>query len=152
MVCRVVIGSFRPIKVATVTQHSINNNSQGMATLALLLCLLVVSALVWLVRSLPCCCGRREAAQWFRFGAAGGRLECACDTCLSSSSSSSLRTKRARLVSKHRLRVAVIGAGPAGASAAYQLGQRGHDVTVYEACDKVGPNCSIMPSMQSNEM
>ncbi|MDH4128619.1 MAG: NAD(P)-binding protein, partial [Spirochaetota bacterium] len=37
--------------------------------------------------------------------------------------------------SKH---IAVIGGGPAGLSAAYQLARKGHKVTIYEAQDKLG--------------
>jgi 2-oxoacid:acceptor oxidoreductase gamma subunit (pyruvate/2-ketoisovalerate family) len=38
----------------------------------------------------------------------------------------------------HPRTVAVIGGGPAGLSAAYQLAQRGHRVTIHEAADKLG--------------
>ena len=34
--------------------------------------------------------------------------------------------------------IGIVGAGPAGLSAAYQLRQRGHSVTIYEARDKTG--------------
>ena len=37
-----------------------------------------------------------------------------------------------------RVRVGIIGAGPAGMTAAYQLQQLGADVTVFEASDKIG--------------
>jgi predicted NAD/FAD-dependent oxidoreductase len=36
------------------------------------------------------------------------------------------------------VRLAVVGAGPAGLTAAYRLQQSGHDVTVFEACDVAG--------------
>lgn len=35
-------------------------------------------------------------------------------------------------------KVAIIGGGPAGMSAAWQLALKGHDVTIYEASDKLG--------------
>ncbi len=35
-------------------------------------------------------------------------------------------------------RVAVMGAGPMGLAVAYQLVKDGHDVTVFEADDRVG--------------
>jgi NADPH-dependent glutamate synthase beta subunit-like oxidoreductase len=38
----------------------------------------------------------------------------------------------------HPEKVAVVGAGPAGLSCAYQLARRGYSVTVYEASDKSG--------------
>lgn len=38
----------------------------------------------------------------------------------------------------HNMRVAVIGAGPAGLTAAYQLSKQSVNVTVYEAADQVG--------------
>lgn len=37
-----------------------------------------------------------------------------------------------------RRRIAVVGGGPAGLSAAYQLALRGHDVTIYEAAPALG--------------
>jgi 2-oxoacid:acceptor oxidoreductase gamma subunit (pyruvate/2-ketoisovalerate family) len=37
-----------------------------------------------------------------------------------------------------RRRFAIVGGGPAGLSAAYQLGLRGHDVTIYEAGPELG--------------
>ena len=36
------------------------------------------------------------------------------------------------------MRLAVVGSGPAGLTAAFRLQQIGHDVTVFEACDVVG--------------
>jgi glutamate synthase (NADPH) small chain len=39
---------------------------------------------------------------------------------------------------RHRQRVAIIGAGPAGLTAAFDLAKLGHAVTVYEALDKPG--------------
>jgi protoporphyrinogen oxidase len=39
---------------------------------------------------------------------------------------------------KSRMKVAVIGAGPAGMTAAYELAKRGIEVDVYEATNKVG--------------
>lgn len=36
------------------------------------------------------------------------------------------------------MRVAIIGAGPAGLAAAYDFGRGGHEVTVYEGADRVG--------------
>ncbi len=36
------------------------------------------------------------------------------------------------------MRVAVVGAGPAGLTAAFRLQQSGHDVAVFESCDVVG--------------
>jgi len=36
------------------------------------------------------------------------------------------------------MRAAIIGAGPAGLAAAYDLGRAGHEVTVYEGADRVG--------------
>ncbi|MHC4675416.1 MAG: NAD(P)-binding protein [Planctomycetota bacterium] len=39
---------------------------------------------------------------------------------------------------KHPEKIAVVGAGPAGLSCAYQLARRGYEVTVFEAADKPG--------------
>ncbi len=41
-------------------------------------------------------------------------------------------------IDEHPLHVAVIGGGPAGLSAAYQLALRGHSVTIYEASPALG--------------
>ena len=37
-----------------------------------------------------------------------------------------------------KLKVAVIGAGPAGCTAAHTLGKQGHEVLLFEAQDHVG--------------
>ena len=37
-----------------------------------------------------------------------------------------------------RERIAVVGSGPAGMSAAYQLARRGYHVALYEASDELG--------------
>jgi len=41
-------------------------------------------------------------------------------------------------------RIAVIGGGPAGMSAAWQLGLKGHSVDIYEASDKLGGKIEMM--------
>lgn len=46
--------------------------------------------------------------------------------------------------SRHRGRVAVIGAGPAGMAAALSIGQAGHDVTLYERYHEARPAGNIL--------
>jgi 2,4-dienoyl-CoA reductase (NADPH2) len=44
----------------------------------------------------------------------------------------------ALVVSSKRMRIAVVGAGPAGLSCAVTSAERGHDVTLYEKDLKIG--------------
>ncbi|HEY6436902.1 MAG TPA: FAD-dependent oxidoreductase, partial [Ignavibacteriaceae bacterium] len=41
--------------------------------------------------------------------------------------------------------IAIVGAGPAGLSAAYKLVEKGHKVTVFEAGDQVGGMAKTIP-------
>src|SRR5205085_403397 len=51
------------------------------------------------------------------------------------------RPRRSRRWSEHEPRVAIVGAGLAGVTAAYQLSRRGVRVELFEARDRVGGRC-----------
>lgn len=53
--------------------------------------------------------------------------------------------------SRRILRVAVVGAGPAGLSAALDLARRGHDVSVYEAREYLGGQFDLAASIPGKE-
>ncbi len=55
------------------------------------------------------------------------------------------QAKPAAVENKHSERVAVIGAGPAGLTAAYHLARRGYPVTVFEAEEKPGGMLRLIP-------
>jgi 2,4-dienoyl-CoA reductase (NADPH2) len=50
-----------------------------------------------------------------------------------------------------RRRVAVVGAGPAGVSAACTAAERGHDVTLFDAADKVGGQFNLAAQIPGKE-
>jgi len=50
-----------------------------------------------------------------------------------------------------RLRVAVVGAGPAGLAAATTAAQRGHDVTLYDAADAIGGQFNLAKRIPGKE-
>jgi NADPH-dependent glutamate synthase beta subunit-like oxidoreductase/NAD-dependent dihydropyrimidine dehydrogenase PreA subunit len=50
----------------------------------------------------------------------------------------SIRAKLPELPSQDDKKIAVVGAGPAGISVAWQLRQKGHQVTIYEMADTLG--------------
>ncbi|EDY87601.1 2,4-dienoyl-coa reductase [gamma proteobacterium HTCC5015] len=51
----------------------------------------------------------------------------------------------------HKKRVAVVGAGPAGLSASTTLAQRGHEVTLFDADDKIGGQFNIAKQIPGKE-
>ena len=55
------------------------------------------------------------------------------------------------LPTRHRQRVAVVGAGPAGLSAAVNLAERGHDVDLFEADDRIGGQFDIARRIPGKE-
>jgi len=52
---------------------------------------------------------------------------------------------------KHSERVAIVGSGPAGLSAAYHLARRGYPVTVFEAAQKPGGMLRVIPPFRLPE-
>ncbi|TSD99971.1 NADPH-dependent 2,4-dienoyl-CoA reductase [Skermania sp. ID1734] len=55
------------------------------------------------------------------------------------------------LPTRHTKRIAVVGAGPAGLSAAVNLADRGHDVDLFEADDKIGGQFDIARRIPGKE-
>lgn len=52
---------------------------------------------------------------------------------------------------KARRRIAVVGAGPAGLSFAITAGERGHDVTLFDAADKIGGQLNMALQVPGKE-
>ena len=52
---------------------------------------------------------------------------------------------------RHRKRIAVIGAGPAGLAASTELARRGHDVDLFEASDHIGGQFRIAQQIPGKE-
>lgn len=55
------------------------------------------------------------------------------------------------LPTKNKKKVAVVGAGPAGMAAATVAAERGHDVTLYEASDRIGGQFNIAKQIPGKE-
>ncbi|MDX1696586.1 MAG: NADPH-dependent 2,4-dienoyl-CoA reductase, partial [Ketobacteraceae bacterium] len=55
------------------------------------------------------------------------------------------------LPTQNKKRVAVVGAGPAGMAASTVAAERGHDVTLYEASDKIGGQFNIAKQIPGKE-
>ncbi|QBJ95099.1 NADPH-dependent 2,4-dienoyl-CoA reductase [Rhodococcus sp. ABRD24] len=60
-------------------------------------------------------------------------------------------TELTLLPTRRKKKLAVVGAGPAGLSAALNLAQRGHDVTLFEANDSIGGQFGIAQKIPGKE-